>query len=769
MIPFSKATTLAVLLFFSISLNGQVVINEFMSNNTTTIADKDGEYSDWIELYNTSSLPINLLNFSLSDKNDNLYKWQFPDVTISAHGFLLVFASGKDILNPDELHTNFKIAAAGEPLFLSNNLGQLMDEIEEVELAEDVSYGRSPDGSDNFLIFTLQTPKATNNLNNKLTFELEAGFYTSPFFQKITSLTDDIIYYSLDGSVPDENSNVYSDSLRIDYQYFAPNVFSNIPTTPDQSVISLKAWESPKEIIDKANIIRYASYNNGLRTSEIYTHTYIVDSTIFEKYEMPVISLITESENLFDEEEGIFVPGIHYDANDSQWTGNYFQRDDIWEKPAHIEYYEKDGTLGFSQNIGIKIHGGKTRHGAQKSLKLFARDEYGKKYFDYPLMPHREHEQYKRFILRTTMGTWHNTLLNDVFAHEIARGIGINYQDYRPAIVFINGEYWGIHTIRDKIDERYIGYSYDMDEDDVEFRGFFNFPYLELTQFIRANDLSVDVHYDSVTQLIDIENFIDYHITEMFLQNTDWPANNMELWRPINPVGKWLWIYYDIDGGFSNHSYNMFEHMATNDTTIISPNSPSSTFMFRNLIKNQKFRNQFINRYAELLNNDFQTDTLNRKLNQLIQLYEPEVLRHFARWNYVEDIPDWKNTIDETIRYFIQNRPCAVEKHLVNFFDLSDFGFDCVRNGEEQQDNKFLIAPNPNNGNFFIYNQTLTDIEGDVFISDLVGRTVFMENNFSLKENKKAYFDFSHLPNNTYFFIFQNENFQEVLKFVLIK
>ena len=767
---FFKSLLLMVFVFISNSyeLVGQIVINEIMSDNETAISDEDGEYSDWIELYNTSNSSVNLLNYGLSDNSDELSKWVFPDITISSHSFLLVFASGKDRLNTDELHTNFKISSSGESLFLSNAMGQLIDQTQSIELSSDQSYGRLPDGSDNFFALNFYTPEYSNNSNNVITFELGSGFYTNPFYQKATSLTDDVIYYTLDGSVPTESSNVFPDSLIMDYNYTTANFFSNIPTTPEQSLISLKAWAAPNEIIDKANILRCASYANGIRTSEIYTHTYIVDSTIIDKYKMPIISLVTDAKNLFDAEEGIYVPGVHYDANNPQWTGNYFQRDDNWERPVHIEYYEKDGTLKFSQNAGVKIHGGKTRQGAQKSLKLYARNGYGEKYFNHSLMPHRPHEKYKRFILRATMGTWRNTLLSDVLAHEIARGIGINFQDYRPAVVFINGEYWGIHTIRDKIDERYIGYSYDLDQDSVEFRGFVNFPWAGLMQYIRANDLSNNDHYDFVKEEIDIENFIDYHITEMYLQNTDWPANNMELWKEKNANGKWKWIFYDIDGGLSYPRYNMFKHMAANDSTITHPNSPSSTFLYRHLMRNENFKNQFINRYAELLNHDFQTDTLLRKVNDLIVLYEPEIPRHFDRWNYNESVPDWKNTIDTTIINFIKKRPCVVEKHLIDFFDLSTFDFDCVDN-DENPDNSFLLAPNPNGGNFFLFNKSSEDLSGDIIISDMVGRIVYVKNDFSIGKNEKEYFNLSHLPNNTYFLVFKNENFREVMKFILME
>ena len=258
---------LFILFWFLISIServsAQIVINEFMSDNTTAIVDQDGDFSDWIELYNTSSTPINLLNFSLSDQHDELNKWSFPEIIIPAHSFLLIFASNKNISDTGELHTNFKISSSGEPLFLSNNLGQIINQIGPIELIEEKSYGRSPDGSDNLLPFIFSTPNSSNNLNNMLIFEHSGGFFIDPFYQKVTSLTQDSIYYTIDGSIPNVGSEVFQDSLMIDYKYSVDNLISNISTTPEQSLISYKAWEAPSYLLDKANILRYATFKNG--------------------------------------------------------------------------------------------------------------------------------------------------------------------------------------------------------------------------------------------------------------------------------------------------------------------------------------------------------------------------------------------------------------------------------------------------------------------------------------------------------------------------
>ncbi|MCD4745769.1 MAG: CotH kinase family protein, partial [Bacteroidales bacterium] len=735
--------------------------------------------SDWIELYNNSNNPITLLNYSLSDDSTDLSKWIFPEITISAHSFILVFASGKDRLDTNELHTNFTISSSGEELFLLNSFGIIIDQTDPVELSVDEVYGRLPDGSNNWLELFSPTPDSSNNVNNQLLFSHEGGFYTSPFYLNIISLLGDTVFYTLDGSIPTENSNINIYSLFMDYKYSSPNYFSEIPTSPGQSLISYKAWESPANIIDKASILRCASYKNGIRTSKIYTQTFFIDSIIFEKYNIPVISIVTDGENLFSYDNGIYVPGIHYDSINPEWTGNYFQQGEEWERPVHIEYYEYEGDIGFSQDAGIRIHGGKTRQAAQKSLRLYARDEYSEKYFNYQLMPQKQNNKYKRFLLRASMSAWNGqTIIADVLAHEIVRDLDVEYQDYQPVVVYINGEYWGVHTIRDRIDERYIAYTYNLNKDSVDLiNGNYNLVvagsnvhYVNLLEFIELNDLSFESNYEYVTTQMDIDNYIDYQIAEMFFANYDWPANNMKLWRPQTLNGKWRWIFYDIDAGFGNYNYNMFIHSTKNDSNITWPNSPSSTFLFRNLLKNNSFVNLFVDRYAEILNQDFDANTLVSKLNTVKKIYENEVSHHIFRWNYPDSISKWESDIEDNLLFFIENRPCGVEENIIEFFDLNEFGFSCNNNIDEiEKKNILFLAPNPSIGIFFIYNNSSEIIKGNITITSVTGKIVYVENNVSLVGNEKKYFNLTELPKNTYILNFYNTNFSEIKRIIIIK
>jgi len=764
-----KTFTFLIFLFFIIQIYGQgIVINEFMSDNQSTIQDEDGDFSDWIELYNNSDSPINLFNYSLSDDITEPDKWTFPNITLNPHSFLLVFASSKNRLNINELHTNFKIKKSGEEILISNSTGEIISYIEPISLQKDNSYGCIPDGSLNFTYLINPSPNNSNSASNELSFSNHSGFYTSPFFLKIHSFSEDTIHYTLNGSLPTINSALILDSVQINYLNSTPNKFSEIPTSPEQDLIDYKAWESPNEIIDKATIIRCASFKNGIQTSKVYTKSFFVDNNIMDKYTIPVISLVTDSVNLFSQDSGIYVPGKYFNSNNPQWTGNYFKKGIRWERPVHIEYFENNGHLCFSQNAGIRIHGGKTRQAAQKSLRLYARNEYGSKYFNYQLMPQKNITKYKRFLLRTSMGAWGKSIIKDVLAQNIASNLNIEHQDFRQVIVYINGEYWGIHAIRDRIDERYISYTHNIDKDSIEFLSNSNMHYNNLINFIKLNDLSSNNNYEYVKTQIDINNYIDYTISELFFSNYDWPANNLKLWHKI-PDGKWRWILYDIDAGFGNENYNMLKHTTKNDSSITWPNSPKSTFLFRNLLKNASFKNTFLSRYAEILNNEFSKKNMQDKYYSIKKIYTPELHKHINRWGFPSSYSIWETDLQNTILDFIINRPCSVEKNILEFFNITKFEFTCnPKNDSTVTTTDHTLFPNPNNGLFYIYNNSTIDINNaQLNIINITGQTVYKEN-INILKNKKKFINLNYLPNNTYILNIKSKNYSEQLKMVII-
>jgi len=597
-----------------------------------------------------------------------------------------------------------------------------------------------------------------NGSRNFLTFSLNQGFYHSPFYLDISSQTGDPVHYTLDGSLPTPNSDLLTGSIFLDYTDSKANSFSEIPTSPKQSLINYQAWTSPGKPVDKAHVIRCASFRDGIRTSPVYTRTYFVDEAGDYTYTLPVLSLVTDSLNLFDTDSGIYIPGNAFDPADPQWSGNYFQKGREWERQVHLEYFSKEGYLGLSQNAGFRIHGGMTRHAAQKTLRLYARDEYGPNYFNYPLFPQKSVGEYKRFLLRTTMGSWRGeTIISDVLAHEMVRDLNIEIMDYQAVIVFLNGEYWGIHTLRDRVDERYIEYISGIDKDSVDMINAniglidagSNEHYLNLAAFIEMNELSEQSNYEYVKTQIDISSFVDYITAEMFFANSDWPGNNQKLWRPQRPDGKWRWIFLDLDAAYDPGAPDIFKKAMLEEGEMEWAREPVSSFLLRNLLKNEQFTSLFIERFAQILNEAFTPEKIYRKLESIMSQYEEEVAQHSTRWHYPESKASWEQDIKDHLLDFLIKRPCEVAKQVIRYFDLEEFGFSCE--SPDELGKQLVIAPNPNNGNFYIWNNSQKGELLKAVLTDIAGKVVYVEENILLEAQEKKYYEFSALSGGMYY------------------
>ncbi len=762
-----------LILCYQLSVAQNIVINEFMADNESSILDDYGELSDWIELYNPGTNSIDLYGYHLTDDKDDLRKWTFPSIEIGAKQFLIIFASGKDKHNNSFLHTNFKISNDGEKLILSNSLEIKIDEFDKVKLGEDESFGRLPDGSSNKVILPSSSPGNSNNSINKLIFSHNAGFYNSTIDLSIESLLGDSVFYTIDGSDPTPESKFYKSKLTLENNSSAPNVWCEIPTTPAQELISNPAWQSPDLLVDKANIIRCASFRNGFKTSETYTRTYLIDSEVFEKYDMPIVSLITDGDNLFDHNTGIYVPGTEYDPDNPEWTGNYFTDEVESERSIHIEYFEKDGTSGFNQNAGVRIHGGKTRHAAQKSLKLYARKEYGNKYFRYPLMPKNGVDKYERFLLQTTMAAWGGeTVIKDVLAHEIVNEMDLEKMDYQPVVVFLNGEYWGIHHIRDRIDEEYLSYTTGLDKDSLQIYRWNSGHYTQLVNYFKDNVPLDDPEYGYISTQMDIDGFIDYNIAEMFLKNYDWPINNTRHWKPKNPEGKWRWIFFDIDAGFGDYNYNMLEHNTNTNSSITWPNGPKSTFFFRSLIENELFLEKFLKRYKFLIEDDFRSSITKEKLNALINQYKYEMPKHIERWHFPASFDSWLSDIDTDLAEFLDKRSCLVVEHLREFFDLENYEVDCSDAvhivSHHNEELGIIVAPNPNEGHFSLKNSSQNRLSIDITLYNALGQVSYQTYNLAIEAYGAQTFTLNHLVPGVYMLKMRHGNISSTIPMIIV-
>jgi len=546
-------------------------------------------------------------------------------------------------------------------------------------------------------------------------FSKPAGFYEEEFELQLTADDPDtMIFYTLDGSEPSpyntEGSvyyykNKYSSSNNDSSNELIARNYITLPYTDpisldidsvdnNGSIVEINtttASDSKKPLGDvtKAIVVRAIAYKEGFLPSQIVTNTYFIGQELTNRYNIPVISLVTNEYNLFDYETGIYVAGSIYDNwiesdpdRDLSWgeiPTNYNQRGSEWEREVSIEFFSPDNKLLLKQSAGVRIHGGSPRAYTQKSLRLYARKEYGEGLFNVQLFESKSLNRFKNFILRNSGNDNNSTMFRDALIQSLLKDLRVDRQAYQPAILYINGVYWGIYNIRERIDGYYLHYNYDVDLEqidlltgDADVKEGDNSHYKDMIEYIEANDMSIDSNYEYLGTLMDIDNFLNYNIAQIYSGNTDWPDNNIYYWRlkteeyepdaPYGHDGRWRWIIYDTDFGFGgDYSQNTLEH-ATQDHW--------STFLLNSLFENEHFRNMFINRSADYLNTIFDPDIVLDQINDMHDNLAPLIQEHIDRWGRPKSVEEWENNID-VMRDFAENRPYYLREHIIEYFGLS--------------------------------------------------------------------------------------------------
>lgn len=681
------AALVLAILALSLPAAGGLYLNEMMSSNSSSIADEDGDYSDWIEIYNSGPDPLNLQGYGLTDNPNSPYKWTFPSKTIAPGEFLLVFCSDKNRLTGPYLHTNYKISASGETMALTDAGGLRVDTIPPVSLAQNESYGRKPDASAQFVHFLEPTPGASNTtqgystLLRAITILPAPGFYTADV--PVTAASPDTgvtIRYTTDGSTPTESSPVLTPPLIVQNRAGQSPVIALIGNTPPEAP-SWEMWRAPVGDVFMGTVVRARAFREDAAPSPVATRTYFVDPLMPSRYTLPVISLATDAGNLFDYNTGIYVPGVHYDPADYYGTGNFQMSGSAWERPVHVEFFEAGGQLKFSQNAGARIHGGGSSVYPQKSIRLYADGYSDSGEFVYKIFPDLWVTAFTRIILRNSGNDWLATLFRDGLIQGLMQGTEVDRQAYRPSIVFINGEFWGIHNIRERYDKYYIESHHGEDDVDlIESNGEVDegdkVAWQALQYHLWTHDLRDDQAYDYVEDRVDLGNFIDYNLVEIYCRNTDWPAVNSRYWRPRTADGKWRWMLYDTDSGFGLRGGDTaYDHDTLAFAATMArpehyyPNGEGFTRLLRKLLRNTTFRARFINRMADFLNSRFDPDAVVAQIDAKQAAILPHMQEHLNRWGRTDTLENWLTRV-ETLRTFARERPAYVRGHFVRFFGL---------------------------------------------------------------------------------------------------
>ncbi len=566
-----------------------------------------------------------------------------PFLTLGSESFATNDAESFIPVSDGSLHSDFKLSKEGEAIYLWNTSSQIIDSSVAILVPDDASYGRFPDGGSSWAYFTEPTPGAVNSnpsdqiVRDSVFFSYPSGYYTKPFELNIShrSVSEGQIRFTTDGSVPDKNSSLYFGPIQI----------------------------------SATTVVRAAWVGNEGVDNPVITSTYIFE----EPSGLPVISLSTDPKNFFDWYEGILVDGPNASPDDPHYGANYWMD---WEKPVFMEYFNANSQLKIAQGAGVQVTGNWSRANPQKSLALFARKEFGKGSFDYPFFSDRPNQSYESFILRNSGNDWWYTMFRDGLSSEIARDMNMERLAFQPTRVYLNGEYWGILNMREKPNEHYFFDNYGVKEENLlllENNGSViqgsSQEYNKLRNIISVSSLEEESKYARVCSMLDIECFIDYQILEIFIDNRDWPGNNIKFWKAAGDAGRWRYLLFDSDFGYNIYGANGNTlEFATEPYGPSWPNPPWSTLFLRKLLVNNDFKNQFITRFSDCLNSTFLVENLTDKVDSIVRIISREIPSHLGRWYF--DYENWKMNVS-TVKSFIYGRRADMREYIREYF-----GFD---------------------------------------------------------------------------------------------
>lgn len=386
------------------------------------------------------------------------------------------------------------------------------------------------------------------------------------------------------------------------------------------------------------------------------------DALIRYDHKLPVVEIEIDDYYLWSPDSGLYVIGSNGISTicNSNFLANYNQK---WEFPALMRYIPQGEDLPvFEEQVGFRIKGRCSRGKAMKSIGLYWRNEYGNSKLEYPLFPGAGTDHFKRLLLRNSGNDFGLTQLKDAAVIEIFKDYArVDYQAYRPSILYLNGEYWGIHNIREMITPHHFRFNYHVDDnmvdllegspmdpevDDGSSEAFLQ----EVIEYIKNNDLADMQNYEVISDRIDIGNFIDYIIIETYVGNRDWPVTNSRWWRENRANGqfnKWRWIAYDHDVAF-NSKYVKYVWIGDLYGEAYKSEKNAGFFIFNNLILNEVFKQEFLSRYLFFIETVFDPDRVERIVMEMKEDLQEEYPKHQKKWHSLSKW-QWESSIEEII------------------------------------------------------------------------------------------------------------------------
>lgn len=646
------AILLAVFCFALQHARAQIQINELLAVNSTVAHDPDfGEFSDYAELRNNSAVSINLSGYTLTDNPAEPDKWKLPDVTLAPGALLLVWTDGLNKHPGDTAfvayknatatmtasHAGFRLSGDGEYLGVYNAQGNLIDAVTYFTQANDVSFGRSAGNPSQWLYFGEPTPGAANSVygSEKMetpgepVFSLSEGFYSAPQNLHLsTTEPDAIIRYTFDGTTPNSSSPVFDGDFPINLN------------------LSIKA----------------RLFTPGKMPGKVVTKSYFID----ENNQLPVLAITSNATHLYGFDFGILQNAIK-----------------DREVPATIEYFEPEtGERAFLAGVGLRVFGTSIFNLPQRPISVRFKEKFGDEVLKYPLFEGKPISRYTSFLLRNGGNDYNTAYFRDGLGVNLVKGkMDLDYQDYKPCVVFINGEYHGVYELRERTDEQYISANHEVNADNLDFledsmqvqTGDVH-DFNKLMEFARNNDLADAAAFAQVAARIDLHEFTNFLILRAFIGYRIADLNN-RYWRNRDTNGKWRWIATDLEHAFGQLGGDPFSENTIAKLAGFSGDLPEwSTLLFNRLLQNPGFRDGFMQRSAAYLNTIFSPDATLAAVDSLKTILQTQMPRHIGRWHTPSSMQVWQSNVNQ-VKTYLENRPAHYRQHLSDLFGRPDSAY----------------------------------------------------------------------------------------------
>lgn len=452
--------------------------------------------------------------------------------------------------------------------------------------------------------------------------------------------------------------------------------------------------ESIKYVSNELAIDKSGSYLFRIKSDEV--DTVIHRSYHFDYHsQLPIISISIDPEDLWNDTIGIYVRGKHAYWSDStgHWENCNYQKK--WEKEIYATYIDTNNVVGFSQRCGLKLFGESTRRQPDKSMKIIARSKYGDNDFSYAVFPQKPMDEYKQIAIRTSGNDYNGSRFKDVLSAYLARNIGLDYMGYQPANLYINGEYWGVYNLREKVNEHYIAGNYNVDPDSVNIimgrwvrQQGSSEDYMKMYYWFESLDTMDSEAYKLASQFLDIRNYINFRIFQIYINNKD-SRGNIRYFNISGTQPQFKMILYDTDLGYGKYSFNFFEGcMSRTPTAWYNPTW--STMYLTKLMQDPSFKNDFVNQFAHLMNTIFERDSMLNAITYFENIYKDELPKSASgRPAHLKSVvfptEQWMDEVS-SLKSYAKLRPKVMWTHLQEVLGLDEtywlmFDYDSINCG----------------------------------------------------------------------------------------